>query len=124
MAFIFNSTMEIATAWPAPTVLSPPVRRGEKAQWGPILIRINSNTKEKTTMKTPEPKWTDANTTHESVFRDARTLTEWQLHLLVMKGYVRLRLVNGCECRIPNEDIEALPPWNIAEGDEDGPFLK
>ena len=74
-------------------------------------------------MQTKEPKWTDANTTHEGTFRDERKLTEQKLLILVMKGYVRLRLVNGTECRIPNEDIAVLPERNIEAHDQDGPFI-
>jgi len=75
-------------------------------------------------MQTREPKWIDANTTHEGTFRHERKLTEQQLLILVMKDYFRQGLVNGTEYRIPNEDIPALPTRNIEAHDQDVPFIK
>ena len=70
-----------------------------------------------------EPKWTPANSIAATEVMKEHGLTESDLGILVMKGYVRLRLVER-ELNVPTEDLANIPVQKITATDPDGPFFR
>jgi len=67
-------------------------------------------------------KWTMANTIGVANVMQVYKLTEADMCVLALKGYVRLRRLETT-LRIPIGDLENIPPWRVEATDQGGPFL-